>query len=504
MLEYCDAGDLSQYIKRHGRLSEATAAHFVRHLASGLRTLRHMNVVHRDLKPSNLLLCNGIETAALPTLKIGDFGFARSIASDCLADTLCGSPLYMAPEVLSYSSYDAKIDLWSSGAILFEMLTGATPFNGANHVQLLRNIERVQGAELPRDIDGVEFTHACRALVRQLLRRCPVERLSHDEFFKHAFLVPSMEAVQPPAAHPPPTPALPRASEAAIAVPPLGLARRRHTDEVDGGFVLVASPPPVHHQLLTPRRSAAGASPMGTPPLGRPPPSPTSATRGHWQVHCQFGPATSLTSRLSQDLASPSPQPSQLTEKQYAARAHNLQRCAGVLDHFACEKANDASPCEALALFLLALQCVRGATACVQACGSGPGAPDASRLSRGGVAIKQRATSLGIRLRSEAGASAVASIQMPDAWPLAHAHAAALGRKGAGLELLARHEDALRCYSRALCLFQLLLHDHSSLPLSVATSPPLLSDENKAHLSAAVSMLSRRIRACAPVPDDKS
>jgi serine/threonine protein kinase len=71
-------------------------------------------------------------------LKIADFGFARHLASATLAETLCGSPLYMAPEILEGRRYDAKADLWSVGAILFEMVVGRPPFGGANHVELLR------------------------------------------------------------------------------------------------------------------------------------------------------------------------------------------------------------------------------------------------------------------------------------------------------------------------------------------------------------------------------
>src|SRR5437762_13541888 len=78
----------------------------------------------------------------LPILKIADFGFARSLPSTSLAETLCGSPLYMAPEILRYERYDAKADLWSVGAVLYEMVTGRPPFRAQNHVELLRKIEK--------------------------------------------------------------------------------------------------------------------------------------------------------------------------------------------------------------------------------------------------------------------------------------------------------------------------------------------------------------------------
>ncbi len=78
-------------------------------------------LTQRDLKPQNLLLSTS-KSGAL--LKIADFGFARNLQPQGLAETLCGSPLYMAPEILQFQKYDAKADLWSVGTILFELMVG--------------------------------------------------------------------------------------------------------------------------------------------------------------------------------------------------------------------------------------------------------------------------------------------------------------------------------------------------------------------------------------------
>jgi serine/threonine-protein kinase ULK2 len=176
MLEYCEGGDLQKHIKAHGRLTEAAAQVFMTHLAAGLKFLWDRNLIHRDLKPQNLLLtARGMpyvpppvqyigsggsnlndrsgSVAGIPTtataaapqqpppqllLKIADFGFARHLATATMAETLCGSPLYMAPEILQGRKYDAKADLWSVGTILFEMIIGRPPFGGANHLDLLK------------------------------------------------------------------------------------------------------------------------------------------------------------------------------------------------------------------------------------------------------------------------------------------------------------------------------------------------------------------------------
>jgi len=135
----------------------------------------------------------------LPILKVADFGFARSLPHLSLAETLCGSPLYMAPEILRYEKYDAKADLWSVGTVLYEMCAGKPPFRAQNHVELLRRIEKAQdvitfpGESVVEDRTGspspsghhaaVFISEDIKDLIRQLLKRNPVERISFEEFF---------------------------------------------------------------------------------------------------------------------------------------------------------------------------------------------------------------------------------------------------------------------------------------------------------------------------------
>ncbi|MBA0686021.1 hypothetical protein Goari_013650 [Gossypium aridum] len=183
VLEYCDGGDLAAYIQRYGKVSEEVARHLMRQLAAGLQVLQEKHLIHRDLKPQNLLLTKG----STPQLKIGDFGFARSLAPENLADTLCGSPLYMAPEIIQNKKYDAKADLWSVGAILFQLVTGKPPFDGNNQLQLFQNILRSTELQFPEG--ALEKLHPdCVNLCRSLLRHDPVERLTFREFFDHKFL----------------------------------------------------------------------------------------------------------------------------------------------------------------------------------------------------------------------------------------------------------------------------------------------------------------------------
>ncbi|WVZ56417.1 hypothetical protein U9M48_006954 [Paspalum notatum var. saurae] len=179
ILEYCRGGDLHAYLQRHKRVSETVAKHFI---PSGLQTLRDHNVVHRDLKPQNILL---VENSEKSLLKIADFGFAKFLQPFDLAETLCGSPLYMAPEVMQAQKYDAKADLWSVGIILYQLVTGIPPFNGDNQIQLLKNILSSREIQFPSDC---KLSHGCIDLCRKLLKLNSVERLTVEEFVHHPFV----------------------------------------------------------------------------------------------------------------------------------------------------------------------------------------------------------------------------------------------------------------------------------------------------------------------------
>ncbi|KXN82874.1 Serine/threonine-protein kinase ATG1 [Leucoagaricus sp. SymC.cos] len=228
IMEFCAGGDLTNYIKKRGRvdglqyipspglapryyphpstggLDEIVVRSFLRQLARALKFLRHRNLIHRDIKPQNLLLnpASPEELArghplGVPILKVADFGFARSLPNAMMAETLCGSPLYMAPEILRYEKYDAKADLWSVGAVLYEMAVGKPPFRANNHIELLKKIEHTKSIKFPDEDPSPRRTPAnggapepvqpvpedIKQLIRALLKRQSAERASFEEFF---------------------------------------------------------------------------------------------------------------------------------------------------------------------------------------------------------------------------------------------------------------------------------------------------------------------------------
>uniref|UniRef100_A0AAQ5YWN2 non-specific serine/threonine protein kinase n=1 Tax=Amphiprion ocellaris TaxID=80972 RepID=A0AAQ5YWN2_AMPOC len=132
VMEYCNGGDLAEYLHSKGTLSEDTIRVFLQQIAQAMKVLQSKGILHRDLKPQNILLCHteGRRSSSTNTsIKIADFGFARHLQTNTMAATLCGSPMYMAPEVIMSQNYDAKADLWSIGTIVYQCLTGKAPFH---------------------------------------------------------------------------------------------------------------------------------------------------------------------------------------------------------------------------------------------------------------------------------------------------------------------------------------------------------------------------------------
>ncbi|EEB09058.1 ULK/ULK protein kinase Atg1 [Schizosaccharomyces japonicus yFS275] len=211
IMEYCSLGDLSYFIRKREKLgsipslswlvneyppvykaglNETLVRHFTQQLVSALQFLRSKSLIHRDVKPQNLLLQppptseyleahpDFVGSPNLPILKLADFGFARYLQTASMAETLCGSPLYMAPEILRYEKYDAKADLWSLGTVLYEMAVGKPPFKAPNHVELLRRIQRAKDViKFPEEA----FIHPdIKLLICALLKQKPGERLGYE------------------------------------------------------------------------------------------------------------------------------------------------------------------------------------------------------------------------------------------------------------------------------------------------------------------------------------
>ncbi|XP_013145051.1 PREDICTED: serine/threonine-protein kinase unc-51 [Papilio polytes] len=190
VMEYCNGGDLADYLQANRLLSEGTIRLFLRQLAEAMRAIHAKGIVHRDLKPQNILLTHNVAPPRTPhpaeiTLKIADFGFARFLEEGNMAVTLCGSPMYMAPEVIMSLKYDAKADLWSLGTIVYQCLTGKAPFQATTPHELKAFYEN--SVDLQPKMPAGTSPELCNLLIG-LLRRSPRERMPFEMFFNHPFL----------------------------------------------------------------------------------------------------------------------------------------------------------------------------------------------------------------------------------------------------------------------------------------------------------------------------
>ncbi|XP_071946463.1 serine/threonine-protein kinase ULK2-like isoform X2 [Antedon mediterranea] len=189
VMEFCNGGDLGDYLQAKKTLSEDTIRIFLGQIAQAMKAMRLKGIIHRDLKPQNLLLSYVSEKKEpLPSeirIKIADFGFARSLKGDTMAVTLCGSPLYMAPEVIMSQQYDGKADLWSIGTIIYQCLTGKAPFQASTPQELKtfylksKNVTPSIPKETSKDLKN---------LLIYLLKKNASERIEWDSFFTHSFL----------------------------------------------------------------------------------------------------------------------------------------------------------------------------------------------------------------------------------------------------------------------------------------------------------------------------
>ncbi|KAL1918089.1 uncharacterized protein VTP21DRAFT_3355 [Calcarisporiella thermophila] len=196
ILELARGGELFDYIISKRKLSEPEVRHIFFQLFHALKYLHDRGIAHRDLKPENVLFAD----KDLLHVKISDFGLAKLVGENSFMATLCGTPNYVAPEVLSPNNvrrYHKEVDMWSLGVMLYICLCGFPPFSEdlappALHVQILKGMY-----DMPSPYwDNI--SKEAKDLVRKLLTVSPSKRITVEEALEHPWMKMSMHSVNIP------------------------------------------------------------------------------------------------------------------------------------------------------------------------------------------------------------------------------------------------------------------------------------------------------------------
>merc|ERR550532_1690421 len=163
LLDACLGGELFTILRKKRYFSEKTSRFYAAAVILGFEYMHNRSIIYRDLKPENLVLeTNGY-------LKITDFGFAKFIVDKTY--TLCGTPDYLAPEIVTGQGHGKGVDWWTVGVLIFEMVAGCTPFFSSDQTEMYRKIVRGK-YRTPK-----YFSHEVKDLIRRLLSRKVTKRL---------------------------------------------------------------------------------------------------------------------------------------------------------------------------------------------------------------------------------------------------------------------------------------------------------------------------------------
>ena len=178
IMEYCEGGELFNYIVKKKRLSEEESSYFFYQLINGIEYIHSKGIAHRDLKPENLLLSKN------KILKIIDFGLSNFYDGQKRLQTPCGSPCYASPEMVKGKKYDGfNIDIWAIGVILFAMLCGYLPFeDDENDTDVLFNEIIKNKIDYPYFLSRLSLD-----ILQKILVSDPLKRITIDEIKKHEF-----------------------------------------------------------------------------------------------------------------------------------------------------------------------------------------------------------------------------------------------------------------------------------------------------------------------------
>ncbi|XP_015773733.1 PREDICTED: serine/threonine-protein kinase DCLK1-like isoform X2 [Acropora digitifera] len=182
VMELVKGGDLFEAIVKATKYTEKDACHMIRDLASALEYLHSMNIVHRDIKPENLLVVNYSDNTK--SLKLADFGLATEVKTPMFL--VCGTPTYVAPEILDETGYGLKVDIWAAGVITYILLCGFPPFRSPDQDDLFDLILAGEFEYLPPFWDDI--SDSAKDLINHMLVVDDITRFSALEVLNHSWI----------------------------------------------------------------------------------------------------------------------------------------------------------------------------------------------------------------------------------------------------------------------------------------------------------------------------
>nr|XP_019584014.1 PREDICTED: serine/threonine-protein kinase 33 isoform X2 [Rhinolophus sinicus] len=194
VMELCEDGELKEILCRKGHFSENETRWIIQSLASAIAYLHNKDIVHRDLKLENIMVKSSFIDANNEmnlNIKVTDFGLAvkKLGRSEGMLQTTCGTPIYMAPEVINAHDYSQQCDIWSIGVIMYILLCGEPPFLASSEEKLF---ELIRKGEL-RFHDPVwdSISDCAKSVLKQLMKVDPAHRITAKELLDNQWLTPT-------------------------------------------------------------------------------------------------------------------------------------------------------------------------------------------------------------------------------------------------------------------------------------------------------------------------
>ncbi|CAK8683950.1 unnamed protein product [Clavelina lepadiformis] len=204
VMELCELGEMRSLLFTNGPFSEISARHIIKSLTDAIVYLHKNGIVHRDLKLENILIA-GCRTSSdveeehpLYDIKLTDFGLSvvkGGVGSESMLQSSCGTPVYMAPEVIQNHDYSQQCDIWSIGVILFALLSRDFPFVADKEDKLFELIKRAE-LDFSKPV-WKNISKAAKNLISQLLDVNPARRLTATEVMSHPWTLGSLDATAP-------------------------------------------------------------------------------------------------------------------------------------------------------------------------------------------------------------------------------------------------------------------------------------------------------------------